>query len=142
MDAGRPGPSGPSVPAAEGVTTRRSPRSVAETVARVEELAETGGLKVFTVIDHSGEAVAAGLAFRDTKLIVLGSPVAGTPVMEAAPLAALDLPLKVLVWEEGPGTVWVSVNDPGWLARRHGLGPDLAARLAGLTGLVEAVVAP
>jgi len=124
------------------VTSRRSPRPVAETVARVGAAAGDKGLKVFAVIDHSGEAAAAGLALRDTKLVVLGSPAAGTPVMEAAPLSALDLPLKVLVWEEGPGVVWVSVNDPAWLARRHGLPPDLAGRLAGITGLVEAVVAP
>ena len=87
--------------AATGVVTKTSPRSVSETVARLESLAEAKGLKLFAVIDHSGEAEKAGLALRDTKVVIFGSPQAGTPVMQAVPLTALDLPLKVLVWSDG-----------------------------------------
>ena len=80
------------------LTTKMSPRSVAETVARLQTLAEANGMKVFAVIDHSGEAERVGLELRDTKVVIFGSPQAGTPVMAANPLAALDMPLKVLVW--------------------------------------------
>jgi uncharacterized protein (DUF302 family) len=95
---------------------------------------------VFDVIDHSGEAAANGLELRDTKVVIFGSPAAGTPVMEAAPLAALDLPLKVLVWDDG-GATKVSYTAPAALAERYGLSDDLAARLAGIEALVDAVVA-
>jgi uncharacterized protein (DUF302 family) len=82
------------------MTTKESPRSVEDTVARLKGVLDSKGIKLFAVIDHSGEAKAAGLELRDTKLVIFGSPVAGTPVMAAAPLAALDLPLKVLVWAQ------------------------------------------
>jgi uncharacterized protein (DUF302 family) len=121
--------------------TRDSPRPVDATVARVVALAEARGMTVFDVIDHSGGARQAGLELRDTKLVILGSAVAGTPVMEAAPLAALDLPLKVLVWQSGPSTK-VSYTAPDALAVRHHLDPVLAARLAGIQALVEEAVAP
>ncbi len=82
------------------VVTKRSPRSVDETVARLVSLCDAKGLKVFAVIDHSGEAAANGLELRQTKVVIFGSPLAGTPVMEAVPGVALDLPLKVLVWDD------------------------------------------
>src|SRR6516164_9478730 len=85
---------------ANGVVTKLSPWSVSDTVARLSAVVTARGMKVFTVIDHSGEAAAAGLELRDTKLVIFGSPAAGTPVTVSAPLAALDLPLKVLVWED------------------------------------------
>src|ERR1700686_5840838 len=87
-----------------GVITKVSPLSVLETVARLVTLVESKGMKVFAVIDHSGEAANVGLALRDTKVVIFGSPQAGTPVMRSAPLAALDLPLKVLVWADGDET--------------------------------------
>jgi uncharacterized protein (DUF302 family) len=96
-------------------------------------------MKLFAVIDHSGEAEEAGLELRDTKLVVFGSPQAGTPVMVSAPLAALDLPLKVLVWAEG-GVTKVSYTAPAELASRYGLGDELAAPLAGIDALTDAVV--
>jgi uncharacterized protein (DUF302 family) len=90
------------------------------------------------VIDHSGEARAAGLELRDTKVVIFGNPAAGTPVMAAAPLAALDLPLKVLVWDDG-GQTMLSYAGPDELAARHGLSDELAARLAAIDTITEAV---
>ena len=97
-------------------------------------------MTVFAVIDHSGEAARVGLALRNTKVVIFGSPQAGTPVMETVPLAALDLPLKVLVWSDGDQTN-LSYTAPSALGARYGLSDDLAARLAGIDGLTDAVVA-
>jgi uncharacterized protein (DUF302 family) len=124
--------------AVQGVITKPSSRSVDETVEAFSALVADKGLKVFAVIDHSGEARAVGMDLRDTKLVVFGSPQAGTPVMVSAPLAALDLPLKVLVWADGPQTQ-VSYTDPAVLAARYGLNDDLAARLAGIHALTDGV---
>jgi uncharacterized protein (DUF302 family) len=121
------------------LTTQISPRSVADTVARLESLAEGKGMKVFAVIDHSGEAGQVGLELRDTKVVVFGSPQAGTPVMAAAPLAALDLPLKVLVWSDD-GQTKLTYTAPAALAARYGLSEELAARLAGIDGLTDGVI--
>lgn len=96
-------------------------------------------MKVFAVIDHSGEAERVGLELRDTKLVAFGSPVAGTPVMAAVPLGALDLPLKILVWSDGDQTR-VSYTAPRALAARYGLSEELAASLAGIDGLADALV--
>jgi uncharacterized protein (DUF302 family) len=122
------------------LTTKISPRSVADTVARLESLAEGKGMKVFAVIDHSGEAGQVGLELRDTKVVVFGSPQAGTPVMAAAPLAALDLPLKVLVWDGGEEGSELTYTAPAALAARYGLSEELAARLAGIDGLTDGVI--
>jgi uncharacterized protein (DUF302 family) len=122
------------------IVTKLSPRSVAGTVARLLEIVEAKGLELFAVIDHSGEAVAQGLELRDTKVVIFGSPVAGTPVMQAHPLAALDLPLKALVWDD-EGQTKVSYTAPAELATRYGLGDELAGRLAGIDGLTDAAVA-
>jgi uncharacterized protein (DUF302 family) len=122
------------------IVTKLSPRSVPDTVARLSEIVETKGLELFAVIDHSGEAVAHGLELRDTKVVIFGSPVAGTPVMQAHPLAALDLPLKALVWDD-EGQTKVSYTAPAELATRYGLGDELAGRLAGIDGLTDAAVA-
>jgi uncharacterized protein (DUF302 family) len=121
------------------LTTKVSPRSVADTVARLESLAEAKGMKVFAVIDHSGEAKDVGLALRETKVVIFGSPQAGTPVMVAAPLAALDMPLKVLIWSDG-GQTKVTYTAPTALAVRYGLSDELAARLAGIDGLTDGLV--
>ncbi|MFI5287243.1 MAG: DUF302 domain-containing protein [Candidatus Dormibacteria bacterium] len=122
-----------------GVITKLSPLSVAETVSRLLTLVASKGMKLFAVVDHSGEAENVGLVLRDTKVVVFGSPQAGTPVMQASPLAALDLPLKVLVWADGDQTK-VSYTSPGALAARYDLSPELAARLAGIDALTDAVV--
>jgi uncharacterized protein (DUF302 family) len=122
------------------IVTKRSPRSVPETVARLTEMVSDKGLKLFAVIDQREEARHVGLELRSTTLVMFGSPVAGTPVMDAAPLAALDLPLKVLVWDDGRQTN-VSYLAPATLSARHNLSPDLARNLAGIDGLTDALVA-
>jgi uncharacterized protein (DUF302 family) len=122
-----------------GIVTKHSLWSVADSVARLEAVVAARGLKLFTVIDHSGEAEAVGLALRNTKLVIFGSPQAGTPVMDASPLAALDLPVKVLVWTDGLVTN-VSYTAPATLAARYGLSDDLSSRLAGIDAITDAVI--
>lgn len=121
------------------VVTKLASGSVEEVVDRLGALIETKGMKLFLVVDHSGEARREGLELRDTKLVVFGSPVAGTPVMQAAPLAALDLPLKVLVWDDD-GQTKVSYTDPRALATRHHLGDVVVAPLGGIDALTDALV--
>jgi uncharacterized protein (DUF302 family) len=123
----------------DALAIKLSPRSVTETVARLESLVAAKGMKLFAVINHSGEARDAGLELRETLLVVFGSPSAGTPVMEAAPLAALDLPLKVLVFDDN-GQTKVTYTEPHALAARYGLNEELAKRLAGIDGLTDALV--
>jgi uncharacterized protein (DUF302 family) len=122
------------------VVTKLSPRSVADTVVRLSALVAEKGMKLFALIDHSGEAEAVGLQLRDTKVVIFGSPQAGTPVMGASPLAALDLPLKVLIWEDGEQTK-VCYTAPGELAARYGLSDELAGRLAGIDAITDALIA-
>jgi uncharacterized protein (DUF302 family) len=122
-----------------GVITKVSSSSVGETVARLSAVAAARGMKVFAVIDHSGEARNVGLDLRDTKVVMFGSPQAGTPVMVAEPLAALDLPLKVLIWSDGDQTK-VSYTAPSTLAARYGLADELAARLAGIDVVTDAII--
>jgi len=124
-----------------GVVTKVSPRPVAGTVERLVDLLGARGVKLFTVIDQSAEARQVGLQLRDTSLVIFGSPAAGTPVMAASPMAALDLPLKVLVWDDG-GQTKVSYYAPAELAARHGLGPDLEKNLAAIDALTDALVGP
>jgi uncharacterized protein (DUF302 family) len=124
-----------------GVVTKASPRSVADTVARLEELLSAKNVKLFSVIDQRAAAREAGLDLRDTMLVIFGNPAAGTPVMDAAPLAALDLPLKVLIWDDA-GDTKVSYYAPATLAARHHLSADLAARLAAIDPITDALVAP
>ncbi|MGO9853440.1 MAG: DUF302 domain-containing protein [Acidimicrobiales bacterium] len=131
----------PDSAGAAGVIIKRSPRSVTETVARFRGILGSKGIKVFTVIDQRAEAQAVGLDLRETTLVVFGNPAAGTPVMEAAPLAALDLPLKVLVWDGADRGTQVSYVDPSVLAARYGLAPELAAAFAGIHALTDALVA-
>ena len=124
---------------ATAIVTKSSPWSVADTIARIEGVLASKGIKLFAVIDHSGEARAAGLELRETRVVIFGSPAAGTAVMEEVPLAALDLPLKVLVWADGDQTR-VSYAPPATLAARYGLRADLAGRLAGIEVVVEAAL--
>jgi uncharacterized protein (DUF302 family) len=126
----------------EGTISKLSPLSVEETVARLVALLGAKGLKVFSVIDQRAEALAVGLDLRETTLVVFGNPVAGTPLMQAVPLAALDLPLKVLVWADGDRGTQVSYADPSVVAARYGLTPEQAAVLEGVHALTDALVAP
>jgi uncharacterized protein (DUF302 family) len=98
------------------------------------------GMKVFAVIDQSAEAREVGLQLRETTLVIFGNPAAGTPVMDAAPLVALDLPLKILVWADGSRTN-VTYYSPAAIAARHGLDAELAAKLAGIDPLTDALIA-
>jgi uncharacterized protein (DUF302 family) len=122
------------------LTTKTSPWNVDETVSRLVAAVEARGLKLFAVIDHSGEARAGGLELRDTKVVLFGSPQAGTPVMQAVPLAALDLPLRVLVWDDG-GRTTLTYAPPATLAARYGLSHELASRLRGIDVITDAALA-
>ena len=123
------------------ITTKISPRSVSETVARLTGILGAKGLKVFTVIDQSAEASQVGLQLRETTLVLFGNPAAGTPVMAAAPLSALDLPLKVLIWDDA-GQTKVTYFGPAALAARYDLNAELTAKLAAIDPLTDALVAP
>jgi uncharacterized protein (DUF302 family) len=122
------------------VTTKLTDGSVASTVERFCALLDGKGIRIFAVIDQREEARKAGLDLRDTVLVIFGDPKAGTPVMVASPMTALDLPLKVLCWDDD-GQTKVSYESPASLARRHGLAPDLAPELAGIDVLTDALVA-
>jgi len=122
-----------------GMVSVRSHHSVEETVERVQAALDQKGIKLFAVIDHSGEAKAAGLAMRPTQLVIFGNPVAGTPLMLASPSVAIDLPLKLLVWEDAESSVWVTYNSPEYLRERHGLPEELVQNIAGIAGLAAAV---
>jgi uncharacterized protein (DUF302 family) len=124
---------------AEAIVTKLSPASVADTVFRLEEVVAAKGMKLFAVIDQSAEARESGLELRDTRLVIFGSPKGGTPAMVAAPLAALDLPLKVVVWADGDQTK-VSYTAPSALAARYGLSDELAAPLAGIDAVTDAAI--
>ena len=124
-----------------GITTRPSPRPVSDTVDRLIATVAAMGLTLFDVIDHSGGAAAVGLALRETRLVIFGNPVGGTPVMVASPLAALDLPLRVVVWDD-EGQTRVSYTSPEALAIRYGLGADLVRNLRVVDAVTDAVVEP
>jgi uncharacterized protein (DUF302 family) len=118
-----------------GLIDKPSHHSVEDTVERLEQLLRAKGLSLFALIDHSGEAAKVGLSMRPTRLLIFGSPAAGTPLMLAAPSVAIDLPLKILVWEDPDGRVWVSYNDPAYLQARHHLPDDLLRNIAGVEAL-------
>jgi uncharacterized protein (DUF302 family) len=126
--------------APDGVVTKTGGRPVPEALERLQIAVQEKGLMVFALVDHSGQAAKAGLAMPDTKLLIFGSPAGGTPIMLAAPLAALDLPLKVLVWENPAGGSFVSFVDPAYLGERHHLTDDLTARIAGINAITDAAV--
>jgi uncharacterized protein (DUF302 family) len=129
------------MPATEkGLVHVASSRSVPETLTKLQTFIEARGLKIFALVDHSGEAEKAGLHMRPTQLLIFGSPKAGTPLMVAAPTLAIDLPLKALVWEDGEGKVWVTYNSPDYLQQRHGIPIDLVKNVAGVGALVEKAV--
>lgn len=120
-----------------GLVNVTSNHSVDETVERVKNILQAKGVMLFAVIDHSGEAAKVGIKMRPTKLLIFGSPKAGTPLMLAAPSIAIDLPLKILVWEDADGKVWLSYNSPEYLQQRHGLPQDLVQNIAVVATLAE-----
>src|SRR5580698_6096775 len=103
--------------------------SVDETVEKLKGILQAKGVALFALVDHSGEAAKVGLKMRPTKLLIFGNPKGGTPLMLAAPSVAIDLPLKVLVWEDGQGKVWVSYNSPEYLKERHSLPQELLGNI-------------
>jgi len=137
--------SGPSVAAPAGtgpiagIVNTRSPHGVSQSVSILTDEIAAAGAKMFAVVDHSGEAAGAGLSLRDTKLLIFGNPKGGTAAMVASPLTAIDLPLKLLVWEDDEGAVWMSHIDPQWLAGRYGLAAEAAAPLAAAGALAGRV---
>jgi uncharacterized protein (DUF302 family) len=128
--------------AGDGIITKASPHSVGDTIARLQALLKAKNLTVFALVDHSGEAERVGQHMPDTKLVIFGSPAAGTPVMLASPLSALDLPLKVLVQEDDQGITSVSYNAPAYLAARHHLTDELTARVAAVGDIADAITMP
>jgi len=113
-----------------GIIDVTSNHSVDETVDKLKGILQAKGVAVFAVVDHSGEAEKVGITMRPTKLLIFGSPKAGTPLMLAAPSVAIDLPLKILVSEDAQGKVWISYNSPAYLQERHNLPPDLMQNIA------------
>ncbi|HTV15106.1 MAG TPA: DUF302 domain-containing protein [Acidobacteriaceae bacterium] len=124
--------------AKSGIESIRSAHRVDQTVERLKNLLAAKNITLFALIDHSGEAAKAGFAMPPTKLLIFGSPVAGTPVMLAAPSSAMDLPLKILVWEDAQGVAWLSWNSPEYLKMRHGVPENLVKVLAAAGTLAEA----
>jgi uncharacterized protein (DUF302 family) len=114
----------------QGIVTAPSQHSVDETVNKLKAILQAKSVTLFSVIDHSGEAEKVGMKMPNTKLLIFGSPKAGTPLMLAAPSIALDLPLKILVWEDSDGKSWVSYNSPEYLRERHNLPAELLKNIA------------
>ncbi len=126
--------------AEKGIKVLAASRGVVETLDRLERLAKQRGLTVFARIDFARDAAAAGIKMQPTQLLILGNPAAGTPLIQASPGAALDLPLKVLAWADEANRCWVFFNTPEYLQQRHGFPAALIANIAGLEKLVQAVV--
>jgi uncharacterized protein (DUF302 family) len=116
--------------ASNGIVDKPSNHSVDETVEKLREILQSKEVTLFATIDHSGEAAKVGMKMRPTKLLIFGNPKGGTPLMLAAPSSAIDLPLKILVWEDAAGKVWISYNSPAYLQQRHGFPADLLQNIA------------
>jgi uncharacterized protein (DUF302 family) len=113
-----------------GIIDTPSNHSIEQTVEKLKGILQATGVALFALVDHSGEAQKVGMKMPPTKLLIFGNPKAGTPLMLAAPSVAIDLPLKILVWEDVQGKVWVSYNSPGYLQERHSLPPELLQNIA------------
>jgi uncharacterized protein (DUF302 family) len=123
-----------------GLITLPSPYSVPETLDRLEAILRTKNITVFTRVDHSGEAKKVGLSMPPTQLLIFGNPKGGTPIMLAAPLSAIDLPLKALAWQDTEGHVWLSYNDPQYLKTRFSLPDNLLTPISGIGALLQQAV--
>ncbi len=126
--------------AQNGLIHLPSQYSVGETMQRLEALLNERGVTVFARIDHSGEAAKVGLKMPSTKLLIFGSPAGGTPLMQAAPSVAIDLPLKALFWRDAEGKVWLTYNDPEYLQQRHKFPMQMLSNIAALSSLFEKAV--
>jgi uncharacterized protein (DUF302 family) len=120
-----------------GIIDIPSAHSVDATVEKLKAILNAKSVTLFALVDHSGEAEKAGMAMPPTKLLIFGSPKAGTPLMQATPSIAIDLPLKILVWEDAAGKAWVSYNAPDYLRERHNVPPELMQNIA----VIEALAA-
>jgi uncharacterized protein (DUF302 family) len=121
-----------------GIIDERSQHSVEQTVERLSALLRAKGITLFALVDHSAEAAKIGMKMPPTKLLIFGNPKAGTPLMLAAPSVAIDLPLKILVWEDAQGRAWLSYNSPAYLRERHGVPQALLPNIAGVETLARA----
>ena len=129
--------------AADGLVAVKSPHSAPDTMNRLEAVVKQRGLNVFARIDHAAGAMKVGKTLRPTELLIFGNPQGGTPLMECAQTAGIDLPLKALVWQDESAQVWLGYNDPAFLAQRHGASacPAVENLRKAISGLVEAAVA-
>jgi uncharacterized protein (DUF302 family)/uncharacterized membrane protein YidH (DUF202 family) len=126
-----------AMPTDSGIISRPSSRPVPETLNRLEAVLRNKAINIFARVDHAGEAAKVGLTLRPTEVLIFGNPKAGTPVMVAAPTAAIDLPLKALAWQDAEGKVWLSYTDPAFLARRFGLTDVQVAPIEGVGALID-----
>ena len=125
----------------KGIVDIPSQHTVDETVEKLKATLQAKGVALFAIVNHSGEAEKAGMKMPPTKLVIFGSPKAGTPLMLAAPSSAIDLPLKILIWQDSAGKVWVSYNDPAYLQQRHGFPQELIKNIAAVEALAAAAAA-
>src|SRR5499427_3623809 len=125
--------------AADGLISIASSFGAKETTDRLEAEVKAKGMTVFARIDHAAGAAEVGLPLRPTEVLIFGAAKGGTPLMQAVQTIGIDLPLKALVWQDASGVTWLSYNDPGWLAKRHGLGSEVAAAVNGMTAALAAV---
>ena len=129
-------------PSVEGIVSRPSPFAVEETLERLQAAIHSRNLTLFAQIDHSGEAKRVGLTMQEAHVLIFGNPKGGTPLMIASPLLALDLPLKVLVWQNADGQVWVSTNSVAYLRDRYALPQELVGNLAVADAVIEQALTP
>jgi uncharacterized protein (DUF302 family) len=122
-----------------GIVSKKSNHPVDETLAKLKQTLQFKGVTIFAVVDHSGEAEKAELKMPPTKLVIFGNPKGGTPLMLAAPSAAIDLPLKILIWQDADGEAWVSYNSPAYLQERHGFPKEVLQNIAVVEALASAV---
>ena len=122
----------------KGIVEMKSQHTVDDTVSRLRQILETKGVKLFAVVDHSGEAASVGMSLPPTKLLIFGNPKAGTPLMLAAQSTAIDLPLKLLVSEDAGGAVTITYNSPAYLQQRHGFPENLIQNIAVVEALAKA----
>jgi uncharacterized protein (DUF302 family) len=125
----------------EGLITIPSSHGPEQTMARLESEVKAKGMTVFAHIDHAAGAAAVGLSLLPTDLLIFGNARGGTPLMQSVQTIGIDLPLKVLVWRDAAGKTWLSYNDPGWLAKRHGVGAEAVATVKALSAALTAVAA-
>jgi uncharacterized protein (DUF302 family) len=124
-------------PTDNGIVDRLSNHSVDQTVEKLKGILQSKGVALFATVDHSGEAAKVGMEMRPTKLLIFGSPKAGTPLMLATPSVAIDLPLKILIWEDAQGKAWVSYNSPAYLQQRHRIPAELMQNIAVIEALAS-----